>query len=277
MAVAIIKSNNKKQNMKSTIERIEEIKTNGCSLDFGTVFENAFENYKKIALYAGLMYLVFFILFAILMMIGLVSYVGIENLEGFSEKLKHFSELKDKPLEVILKINAGMILLSGLINPFLAGFLKMADCGQKDEEFHVSTMFSYYKSPYFLNIFIAKFIISFVNVGLSILFQFAGFEIIGTIITLTLAFMTLMTIPFIIFGKLNSFDAIKSSVIIVSKQPLVLLGLIIVSGIGAVIGIFGLCIGIFFTLPFIYSMEYTIYNSIIGINATVKNSKSINP
>ena len=74
-------------------------------------------------------------------------------------------------------------------------------------------------------------------------------------------------IPLIVFGNLNATEAIKSSVIIVSKQPLVLLGLLIVAVIAGIIGIFGLCIGIFFTLPFMYSMNYVIYKTIIGIDS----------
>jgi len=253
--------------MKLIKDRIEEIKINGYELDFGTVFESAFENYKKIALYAGLILLFFFIFLFILMMTGMISYIGIENMEAFSEKLRNFSELKEKPLDIVLQINAVMILFSALLNPFMAGFLKMADCGEKDEEFHVSTMFSYYKSPYFSNIFIAVFIITLVNMSLSTLLEFAGFNIIGSLISLTISFITFLTIPFIIFGKLNSIDAIKSSILIVSKQPLVLLGLIIVSLIAAMIGIFGFCIGILFTMPFIYSMNYTIYKTIIGIDS----------
>jgi len=48
--------------MKTTQEKIEEIQTNGYQIDFGNVFNHAFENYKKIALYAGLMIFVFFVL-----------------------------------------------------------------------------------------------------------------------------------------------------------------------------------------------------------------------
>lgn len=253
--------------MKPVKERIEAISANGYELDFGTVFEHAFENYKKIALYAGLMFLFFFIALAILFMIGMVSYIGVENMEEFSKKLTQFSELKEKPLDILLQINAGMLLLSGLLNPFMAGFFKMADCAEKDEEFHVSTMFTYYKSPYFVNIFIAIFIISLVNMGLSTLIELAGFNIIGTLISLTLSFSTFLVVPLIVFGKLNAIDAIKSSIIIVSKQPLVLLGLIIVAIIASAIGIFGFCIGILFTMPFIYSMNYVIYSTIIGIDS----------
>lgn len=251
--------------MKPVKERIGAIRINGYKLDFGTVFEHAFENYKKIALYAGLMLLFFFIVLGFLFVIGMISYVGMENMDEFSKKLTQFSELKEKPLDIVLQINAGMILLSGLLNPFMAGFFKMADCAEKDKEFHISTMFTYYKSPYFSNIFIAIFVITLVNTSLSTLFEFAGLSIIGSVISLILSFITFLVVPLIIFGKLNSVDAIKSSIIIVSKQPLVLLGLIIVSIIASIIGIFGFCIGILFTMPFMYSMYYVIYSSIVGV------------
>ena len=54
---------------------------------------------------------------------------------------------------------------------------------------------------------------------------------------------------------------------ILLKQPLVILGLIIVSFIASLTGLIAFCIGIFFTMPFLYSMEYALYNSIIGIDS----------
>jgi hypothetical protein len=253
--------------MKSTKERISVIRSNGYQLDFGTVFEHAFENYKKIVLYAGLMLLVFSIVLSILVMAGLISYIGVENLEEFGNKMKQMSSSKVMPSEIAIPLNAGLLLFSALINPFMAGFLKMADCGENGEEFHISTMFSYYKFPYFFNISIAVFIIGVLGTGLALLLESAGFSFIGTLITTLISFITFLTIPLIVFGNLNTTEAIKSSIIIVSKQPLVLLGLLIVAGIGAALGIFGLCIGIFFSFPFIYSMNYVIYKTIIGIDS----------
>jgi len=253
-------------NTKTQKNRLEEIKTNGYQLDFGTVFETAFENYKKIALYAGLMLLVFSVITVVIMMAGLVSYIGTENLESFANKLKEYSQLKVMPLDVALPLNAGLILYSAIVTPFMSGFLKMADCGENGEEFHVSTMFSYYKSPYFINIIISVFIISFFGTGLAMLLEYAGLAFVGTVFTMLVSFLTFLTIPLIVFGNLNATEAIQSSIIIVSKQPLVLLGLVIVAAIGAALGIFGFCIGIFFTWPFMYSMTYVIYKTIIGVN-----------
>jgi hypothetical protein len=256
------------QNTKTKKIQIEELSANGYQLDFGTVFEGAFENYKKIALYAGLMLLVFSILISIIMIASIISYIGIENMEGFGEKMKQYSSLKEMPLDIALPLNTGLLLFSGLLNPFMAGFFKMADCGEKGEEFNVSTMFSYYKFPYFLNIFLFVIIIGFINTGLAMLLQSAGLSFVGTVTNLLISFLTFLAIPLIVFGDLNVADATKHSIRLVSKQPLILLGLVIVSIIGAALGIFGLCIGIFFTMPFMYSMNYVIYKSIIGIDET---------
>ena len=77
---------------------------------------------------------------------------------------------------------------------------------------------------------------------------------------------TFLVIPLIIFGNLKVAEAIKGSIIIVSKQFFILLGLIIVAVIMAILGLIGFCIGIFFTIPFIYSMYYTIYKDSIGFD-----------
>lgn len=256
------------QNTKTIKAKIEEISSKGYPLDFGTVFENAFENYKKIVLYAGLMLLVFSIVISIIMFIGLITYVGIENIESFGEKMKQISASKVMPLDIAIPFNIGLLLFSGFISPFMAGFLKMADSGQKGEEFHVSTMFSYYKFPYFLNIFMSVILIGTVNTGLAMLLESVGLSFVGTVTSLLISFLTFLAIPLIIFANLNFTEAIKYSIVLVSKQPLILLGLTIVAGIGVALGLFGLCIGVFFTWPFMYSMNYVIYKSIIGLDET---------
>ena len=60
--------------MKSIQNKIAEIKTNGYNLNFGDVLDHAFENYKKIALYAGLMLLVFTVLFGFVLVAVAVSF-----------------------------------------------------------------------------------------------------------------------------------------------------------------------------------------------------------
>ena len=254
--------------MKPLKDRIEEIKNNGYELDFGTVFEYAFGNYKKIAVYAGSMLLLFTFIFGVLILGIAIAVFGIETVTYFlkPENLKPENFTGD----FLLIYTSSIIFLNCLISPFQAGFLKMADCGEKGEEFHVSTIFEYYKSPYFGNIVASTLIITLISSGLSTLLNLAGIESFGLLTSFTISVLTFLTIPFIVFGKLNATEAIRASIIIVLKQPVLILGLLIVAIFGSLVGLMAFCIGIFFTLPFVYSMEYSIYNSIIGIESDDK-------
>jgi len=250
--------------MKLVKDKIEEIKTNGYQIDFGTVFEHAFENYKKIALYAGLMLMVFLILFAILIFGAAISVFGMatitETLKPENLQPEHFS------LNFLIIYTAGTTLFTCLISPFTAGFLKMADCAEKGNEFHVSTILEYYKFPFFKEIFLATFLITIMSSVLNVLLDYSGIKFVGTFIAIGISFLTFLAVPLIVFGNLKAVEAIKSSILLVSKQPLLLFGLLIVGGIASMTGLILLCIGIFFTIPFMYSMNYAIYDSIIGVD-----------
>jgi uncharacterized membrane protein len=142
----------------------------------------------------------------------------------------------------------------------------MADCAEKGNEFHVSTIFEYYKFPYFKEIFLATFLITIMSSGLNVLLDYSGIKFVGTFIAIGISFLSFLTIPLIVFGNLKAIEAIKSSVLLVSKQPLLLFGLLIIGGIASMTGLILICIGVFFTIPFMYSMYYAIYDSIIGVD-----------
>lgn len=258
--------------MKSTLDKIEDIKTHGYSLDFSNVFNHAFENYKKIALYAGLMLLVFSIIFGIAVFGVIIAIYGAESMS------KDFIEqLQTQKLTYIQSIISTVCyaLFGAIVGPFGAGFLKMADCADKDVEFNGSTIFYYYKAPYFAQIFAASFLIAIIGNAINTVLQSFDFNYIGLVISLLISFFTCFTVPLLAFGKLNAIDAIKSSFILVSKKPLTILLLLIVAGIFSLIGGFACCIGILFTVPFSYSMSYAMYNEVIGINEKEDSIDSI--
>jgi uncharacterized membrane protein len=142
----------------------------------------------------------------------------------------------------------------------------MAYCAERDEEFHISTMFEYYKAPYFKEIFIATFVISIISSISSTVINYTQIPVISFVVTVIIELFTILMIPLIIFGKLKAFEALEASILIVSKQPLILLGLIVVGSIGTLVGLIGCCIGIVFTLPFLNSLYYAIYSEIIGFD-----------
>lgn len=250
--------------MESTKKRIEEIKNNGYELDFSDVFNHAFENYKKIALYAGLALFVFLVLMGIIVAGIAVSVMGMAVLnEKFIENLK----LENLSGVYIILYLIVAVFFSALLSPFNAGLLKMAYSAEKDEEFHVSTFFEYFKVPYFKELFTATILISLVSSGLSILLELVNIQILGLLTSMAVSFLTILTLPLIIFGDLKAIDAIQSSFTIVMKQPVTLILLVVVAYIGSFVGLIGCCIGMFFTVPFIYSTQYTIYCAIVGIDS----------
>lgn len=248
--------------MKSTLDQIEDIKNNGYSLDFSNVFNHAFENYKKIALYAGLILLVFSILAVFL---GGGLFAAIYGVQYFNEEFLKNLQNEQTTTYVLAIYSLSLAFIAAIFSPFTAGFLKMAYCADRDEEFNVSTIFSYYTSRYFAQLFIAALLISLTSGLISVAFNMAGIIFVDTIIALAITVFTSLTIPLIIFGNLNAVDAIKSSIILVSKQPFVIILLLFVGGVGSAIGFIGCCIGIVFTIPITYSIKYAIYSAILNI------------
>jgi MFS family permease len=248
--------------MKSTLNQIEHIKNNGYSLDFSDVFNHAFENYKKIAVYAGLILLFISILCFFLGGGILISLYGAEHFnQQFFENLQH----KQPEGTTLLIYTFAITFVTAIISPFTAGFLKMAENADKEEALNFSTVFTYYKAPYFGRLFISTLLIGLTSGLISVAFNFIGISFVDSIFAIVISLFTSLTVPLIIFGNLNIADAIKSSILIVSKQPLIIALLFIVAGIGSAIGFIGCCIGVVFTIPVTYSVKYAIYSAIIEI------------
>jgi hypothetical protein len=245
--------------MKSTLDQIEDIKKNGYTIDFGSTFNYAFENYKKIALYSGLIILIFSVIMAVLAMGLAVTFYGVAAIS--KDFILNLENQKLSYLEQLLSIGA-VSLFAALLAPFGAGFLKMADCADKDEEFNVSTIFTYYKAPYFTQLFIMALIIGLVSNAISAVIESFGIILLGNAISIFISFFTFIAIPLVVFGNLSAVDAIKGSLIVVSKNPLLIFALFITGIIGSIVGIFGCCIGVLFTIVFNTSVTYATYFSI---------------
>jgi hypothetical protein len=229
------------------------------TLEFETVLNQSFANYKKIALYAGLALFVFLFLFVIFLSVLSISFIGEENI---NEKAIQNAQklLLTKPY--VWYYTGFSILTSSLLSPFMAGFYKMADAAEKDTSFGISSMFSLYTSPLFIPLFSATFLISLVTNGLTMLFDEIGLSIVGMILTLVISFLTLLVTPLIALGNCTTIASIKTSISIVTQQPMVILMLVAVAIIGSLLGLFAFCIGAFFTYPFFISVVYTIYNQL---------------
>lgn len=234
-------------------------------LDFGLVIEKSFENFKKIALLAGVsILLLVFILFGVLF-VAITSFMGATD--NLTDTLTNFNMANLSIVSLLIYVLV-MIVIAGITAPIGAGFLRMAHLAQENKPFSIGTIFDYYKTHHFKELFVAGSLISIVSMGLSAVFETIDLSIAGSILTYVIGFFTFLTVPLIIFGNQTAINAITKSIQLILKQPFVIFGLLVVGFIGIFVGLIGLCIGIFFTLPFWYSLTYTIYIHLLPIKET---------
>ncbi|MDQ6470743.1 hypothetical protein RB619_08830 [Flavobacterium sp. LHD-80] len=258
--------------MKSTLAQIENIKKNGYSFDFSTVFDHAFENYKKIALYSALIIFLFAVIFAVGAVIIFGSIYGLENVPKMLEE-----SMKPKKITLEDAVISTIVFsfITALFAPFGAGFFKMADSADKDKEFKVATIFHYYKAPYFAQLFTATLIISFINNIIANTLESTGYVFIGAGISIFINYFMFFTVPLIVFGDLKALDAIKGSITLVTKNPLLIFGLFILGMIGSIVGVVACGVGLFFTVVFNTSLIYATYYAIFTMEQEEDSIDSI--
>jgi hypothetical protein len=242
--------------MESINTKITHLLANGYELQFENVFNKAFENYKKIALYAGLAILIFGFIFMVLAAFGLISFVGVEHLNENTIKQLESKMLKQEYLGYQFIF---VLAINSLFSPISAGFLRMANAAQKDVEFKMRHQWSYFKE-----LFVATFIITCISTGIDSALTHFKVPVVGGIISFGIGILTVLSTPLIIFGKQKAIGAIQASIRLTSSKFLTLFLLLFVAFLGSLVGLIGFCIGVLFTIPFSMSMQYAIYDSIIG-------------
>ena len=247
--------------MERTKSKIAEIKKNGYDLNFDPTFSFAFNLYHKIALNAGLVMLMLGIAVFIIVMVIIFSVIGIDNL---SHPANRFDPNNLTGLYLVLYI-FGTAIYTAIIGVLSAGILKMVHCADIKEDFSIGTAFDYFNSKYFKELFLGLALLTIVSATQSTLFSMLGVEFIGIIISIILAILTSIVIPLIVFGNLKAIDAIFGSIIVISKNFLMVFVLIIVAYILSLAGIIACGVGMFFTIPFISAMHYSIYVHSVGV------------
>jgi len=258
--------------MKSTSEKLQEIEKFGYPLDMEAVFKQAFDNYRKVTLTIGTLLLVLILLFTVLGGATAV-YLGFKD---FTELVTNI-DISNFSLLAIAVEFVITIIGTALMAPLSAGLLKMAHDAFRGEAFGFSTAFYYYKSDYFKDLFTAAVIISVFTSGvvamLNLVMEYNDIEGLNSFINFFIGIfnglanlLTLFTIPLIIFGDLSAKEAIKGSITTVLKRFWPILGLVLLGAFCAItFGLMALCIGVFYTLPFMYSLQYTIYRNVFEI------------
>lgn len=246
---------------QQTMKKIIEQKVrNGYSLDLGKLIDESFATFKKTFLIAGLGMLIISVVMVILYLGILGAFFGFSN---FTETMTSIETMTNNTSFIIGNAIVTMFF-SALFAPITAGFIHLNHLANTNQEVQIGTIFDFYKAPFFNQIFISYLVIGVTTAVITAGFSLLGYEIINSIIQIIIALFTVFTIPLIIYGEQNYLDAITKSTKLFFKQPFIIIIALLIAAIGMLLGIFALCIGIIFTVPYLYSMYYAIYNQSVG-------------
>ena len=244
--------------------RIDEKVQNGYSLDLGKIIENSFETFKKTFLISGAAFIIIGIVAAIIY----VGYFGI--LYGFGDFAKNMTEIQAKALDTSTQIINTLFgsIFAAFFAPISAGFIYVNHLAKNNKEFGLGTFFEFYKSDKLKDLIICQLLISLTLGSTATLLVVTNHPFIAFMVQVLITLFTILSIPLIIFGNQNYLDAITKSIQLFLKQPFVIILALLIGAIASIIGIFAFCLGIFFTLPYLLSVEYAIYENGIGFDKT---------
>jgi len=254
-----------------TRNKIEQVVRNGYGLSLEGILSQSFEIYKRTIL-PGII-----ATFLYVAAMGTGALLMFETIYGMSltEMIKA-AQSNPAALETtlgsvqtssMLIYSAVMAFLMALITPLLSGLYKVSYKNKYETEGSVSDLFAYYCQPYFFNIFIFSFlfglVVQMLNFFLSQAIPVFG-GLIGFLIQIFLGVSLILTIPFIIFGKLSWIEAFQASFKVTFKNWFFLFFILLISGIIAFIGVILCGIGFLFSYPFLYTSTFILYDEIIG-------------
>ncbi|WP_104734634.1 hypothetical protein [Hanstruepera ponticola] len=247
----------------NTIERILEKIQNAKALDFGNIFNDSIELFKKTWMQGFLLQLFSMIIMLPLILIIYVPLIGVMiaqaesgdiNPDAYDAVFAGFSVL------FIILIIVGALVLSTVTIALQAGFFRIMKRLDHDEEVLTSDFFHFIKGKYLGKLFVlmlASVVISSIATLLCFL------PLIYVMVP-----MSFFTMFFAFNPELSVSDIIKGSFALGNKKWLLVFGLLIVSSLLAqIIGMILCGIGVLFTAAFVYHPTYLVYKNVVGFNS----------
>lgn len=258
-----------------TQNKIERVVRDGYGLSLEGVLSQSFEIYKRTILPG----VVATFLYVVVMGIGAFFMFEAVYGMGFTDMMK-VAQSNPAALETtlgavqtssMLFYSIVMAFLIALVTPLLSGLYMVSYKNKYETEGSVSDLFVYYRQPYFLNIFIFSFFFGLIIQLINFFLEQAipGFGgILGFILQIFLNVSLVLTIPFIVFGKLSWVEAFQASFKVTFKNWFFLFFILLISAIIAFIGVILCGIGFLFSYPFLYTSTFILYDEIIGFSET---------
>ncbi|MFH6768766.1 hypothetical protein V8G56_08465 [Gaetbulibacter aquiaggeris] len=244
------------RNINEILEKINQAKP----LDFGIIFSDSIELFKKTWVQGFLLQVFTIIIMMPLIVVIYLPIIGIllaQTKNGYSDPTPFADFFAGMSIISILFIIAAVFALSTISFVLNAGFFRIMKKLDFNEEVFSSDFFYFFKSHYFNKTFI-------------LVLATVGIAIVALLLCYVPIFYALVPLSFInmVFAfnpDLSAGDIVKASFKLGNKKWLLAFGLIIISSILAqIVGMIMCFVGVLFTAAFVYHPTYLIYKEIIG-------------
>lgn len=242
--------------LTTLLDKIEKAK----ALDFGTIFSQSIDLFKKVWVQGFVMLLLTMLLMLPFYIIVWIPMIAMDLFDpqkmNNMEHLPDFSPLLFIPLFIFIILFAffAMVISFGM----KASFYRI--CKLKDlEEMGADDYFYYLKKPYLKKVMK----ISLATFGISI----AAMLLCVVPIFYIIVPVTFMNIIFAYNPELSTSEIVKAGFKLGNKKWLLTFALIIISGfLAGIVGMLMCCVGIYITTSFSYLPVYFVYKNVIGFD-----------
>lgn len=247
-----------------TISQLEEKIQNAMALDFGTIFSESIELFKKTWVQGFLLQifnLVIALPFIIILYVPLIGFVlaNAENGYDDSETLSAF--FAGMSILYILFLIVGIFVLGAVQVALNAAFFRIMKKLDHNEATTTNDFFYFLKGKYLSKALILMIVSILISIPAVILCYIPFIYVIVP--------MSYFSFFFAFNPDLSVGDIVKASFGLGNKKWLISFGLLIVSSLLAqIVGLLLCLVGVFFTAAFVYHPTYLIYKHVIGFDET---------
>ncbi len=244
----------------NTVENILERISNAKQLDFGTIFSDSIELFKKTWLQGFLLQIITILIMLPLIMviyIPIFTMILAQSENGYMDPDPFSGFFEGMSILYILFIVVAIFALTTLSFVLNAGFFRIMKKLDFNETVATADLFYFFKAKYFNT----TFLLMLATIGIAICAALLCYLPIFYVMV-PLSFFTLV---FAFNPEMSVGDIVKVSFKLGNKKWLLAFGLIIVSSILAqIVGMLMCFVGVLFTAPFVYHPTYIIYKEVIG-------------
>lgn len=243
-----------------TLQQIEQKINNAKYLDFGTIFNNCIELFKKVWVQGLVVFILTVVCILPIYVIAYIPLLAFGLMDTYSD-----GSFSQEPNMLLLIFMVGILFFLIFFVMIIAFGLKAAFfriCMQKDLELMAKENYFYFlKKRYLGKIFKIVLATMGISIGASMLCFLPVFYVMVP--------LSLLNVVFAFNPDLSISDLISASFKLGNKKWGITFGLMIIAGILAQITGFIMCgVGVFVTASFSYLPLYFIYKEVLGFEGS---------